>query len=160
VATRRVGAAAGQTDYRDSRALAVLVAALVLLIANRTAAPAATTQCVNDPFITLDKYIELGVDHAKWQMDIFKRVPKNLEIVRRSKRYMIIEPVRDRVAPSERAESLVNLLPFYEFKPLCRVKDPDGRWWLVESLKDGFLTYTPATAAEPTSRPRKQRRAQ
>lgn len=147
-------------DFRYSRTPALLVAALVLVIASQTAAPAAMTQCVNDPILTLDKYIELSVDHAKWQMDIFKRVPKNLEIIRRSKRYTIIEPVRDRVAPSERAESLVNLLPFYEFKPLCRVKDPDGRWWLVEPLKDGFLTYTPAAAAEPTLRPRKQRRAQ
>ena len=147
--------------------MTVLGSALVLLIASQTTAPAVTRQCVNDPFVTLDKYIELS---HKWatskpiqtdrDMDIFKRVPKNIEIIHRSKRYMIIEPVRDRVAPSEQAESLATLMPFYEFKPLCRVNDLHGRYWLVEPLKDGFLTYTPATAAEPTSRPRRQRRSQ
>lgn len=111
-------------------------------------ARAVKSGCVNDPNLMLDKYMELSSDHDNWRMDIFKRVPKGLRVVATSKKYIITKTVQDRVLPSDDAESLGNLIFNYEFRPLCRVENPRGRWWLVEPLKDRFLTYLPASAAE------------
>lgn len=111
-------------------------------------ARAAQIRCVSDRNLTLDQYLELSADHANWHMSVFTRIPKGLKVVAASKKYILTDTVQARVLPSDEAESLYNLIFNYEFRPTCRVEDPRGRWWLVQRLKDGFLTYVPASAAE------------
>jgi hypothetical protein len=126
----------------------VLVLACILSGMPCADAGAAKKRCVSDPKLTLDKYLELSSDHDNWHMAVFGRVPKGLTIAATSKSYVIMEPTQERVLPSEAADTLAGLRPYYEFKPRCLVQDPRGQWWLVYQTGKHFLTYVPASAAE------------
>jgi hypothetical protein len=105
---------------------------------------AAKASCVNDTNLTLDDYLRIAIDreNSDRERNIFRRVPKGLEVMGHTGRYAAHDhAIPFRRLPSDDAAPVYYKAVGAEFTSPCVVQDPHGERWVVEVDARGLLFY-------------------
>ncbi len=82
-----------------------------------------------------------------------RTVPKGYVIEQRPVNWSVSETSHLYALPSQQARILTRLPRGANGTGICRVKAPDGRWWVAEGRdRNGLLMYVPEDGAPPNVR--------